>query len=677
MKKFLAMIASIGLIVPSALSVVSCGPKISENVLLVLPGLSMSSASKITRSYQQIVEDFNNSEEMKDSKVKVEAAWENGDAVQQRASGMEQLPDLYVAYPDLASKYILDPAKTDDARNMGQTYKGLQENHPKPKPGETDSSIITDDDNDEILKRNFWAKSFYEEGLISTSPKSKVAKGEEKAPDLYVLPLIKSFDMSVVNLKVFLELASFVLSTEEISQLGLVLGGISPSELFQPPATVSLKFEVNDETKMLLKTIAKSQDKSEAHELLREFFQNGNNILQMAGLYAELYQNHLSSNIARYTGVSGNLQKMYSVGIDSTSNQIFMNYADKTLKRLEEQAIKENNATKFLGDQAPAINPYHVEDFFYHIEAMNPNSERMDVVLDAPTDETFSEINRYFNTFRDLTKPANRDNGDPTLRWAGSLMIGRIDNKTYTTNYFNQGTMLVSSSSTAGSWSLAPSDRANPQFNKDKDLLVVSSPTMSGNYQNFIQQGPGLAGFKSVGKNKIAKEGVTTKFLQYLLQPKVQNKLAIMSGYIPSTTEALEMYKYYKDGSFDNQTGQWSSEFDLVELPNGLKKTDFEQIAEPRQNKFSDQRDEVLSQLLKDYAKKDDIKMNVITTSANPAGALLRDSIESALRNYVFKTLLDFDTLLQDNRKYKATIVAQFRDLLPGSLSSSKIRVRK
>jgi regulator of protease activity HflC (stomatin/prohibitin superfamily) len=81
--------------------------------------------------------------------------------------------------------------------------------------------------------------------------------------------------------------------------------------------------------------------------------------------------------------------------------------------------------------------------------------------------------------------------------------------------------------------------------------------------------------------------------------------------------------------------------------------------------------------LLKDYAKKDDIKMNVITTSANPAGALLRDSIESALRNYVFKTLLDFDTLLQDNRKYKATIVAQFRDLLPGSLSSSKIRVRK
>jgi ABC-type glycerol-3-phosphate transport system substrate-binding protein len=79
---------------------------------------------------------------------------------------------------------------------------------------------------------------------------------------------------------------------------------------------------------------------------------------------------------------------------------------------------------------------------------------------------------------------------------------------------------------------------------------------MSGNYQNFIQQGPGLAGFKSVGKNKIEKEGVTTKFLQYLLKPKVQNKLAIMSGYIPSTTEALEMYKYYKDGSFDNQTGQ-------------------------------------------------------------------------------------------------------------------------
>jgi len=74
MKKFLAMLATLGLIVPSALSVVSCGPKISENVLLVLPGLSMSSASKITRSYQQIVDDFNNSPEMQNSKVKVEAA---------------------------------------------------------------------------------------------------------------------------------------------------------------------------------------------------------------------------------------------------------------------------------------------------------------------------------------------------------------------------------------------------------------------------------------------------------------------------------------------------------------------------------------------------------------------------------------------------------------------------
>jgi len=80
----------------------------------------------------------------------------------------------------------------------------------------------------------------------------------------------------------------------------------------------------------------------------------------------------------------------------------------------------------------------------------------------------------------------------------------------------------------------------------------------------------------------------------------------------------------------------------VTELPNGLNKADFEQIAEPRQNKYIDQSDGVLSQLLKEYADldaKDGIKMNVVTTSANPAGALLRDSIESALRNYVFKNL--------------------------------------
>jgi len=358
---------------------------------------------------------------------------------------MEQLPDLYVAYPDLASKYILDPSKTDDARNMGETFKGTQKGHPKDETSITPSG-------DEVLKENFWAKSFYEEGLISTSPKSKTITDETKTSDLYVLPLIKSFDMSVVNLKVFLELASYVLPVEAITKLGITLGNLEPSALFNRVDASTLKFKPNDQTKKLLMAIANSSDKAETHRLLRQFFQKGDNILQMATLYAELYKDHLSSNIARYTGTSGKLQKMYSVGIDSSANQIFMNYADETLAKMEAEAKKQNNDTKFLGDQAPAINPYHVEDFFYYIEAMNPNSERMDVVLDSPKSETFSKVADYFNTFMKLARDmGNVGNGDPTLRWAGSLMIGRIDNKTYTTNYFNQGTMLVSSSSTAGS----------------------------------------------------------------------------------------------------------------------------------------------------------------------------------------------------------------------------------
>jgi ABC-type glycerol-3-phosphate transport system substrate-binding protein len=70
-----------------------------------------------------------------------------------------------------------------------------------------------------------------------------------------------------------------------------------------------------------------------------------------------------------------------------------------------------------------------------------------------------------------------------------------------------------------------------------------------------MQQGPGLAGFKSVGSNARTKEKVVTKFVKYLLQPKVLNRLAIMSGYIPSTKTALNLFQHYKNGDFNNETG--------------------------------------------------------------------------------------------------------------------------
>jgi ABC-type glycerol-3-phosphate transport system substrate-binding protein len=83
----------------------------------------------------------------------------------------------------------------------------------------------------------------------------------------------------------------------------------------------------------------------------------------------------------------------------------------------------------------------------------------------------------------------------------------------------------------------------------------VPTSTGTGNYANFVQQGAGLTGFKSVGNNARQKEEVVTKFVNYLLKAKNQNRLAILAGYVPSTKDALEMFLHYKNGDFNNETG--------------------------------------------------------------------------------------------------------------------------
>jgi len=615
MKKILSILTTLGIISPTVASVVACGPKISTNVLFVLPGIAMSSSSRITRSYQQIVRDFNNSEEMKDSKVKVEVGWESGDPVQLRGSVLEQLPDLYIAYPDVAAKYIFDPTKMDSARNMEDTYFG-------------------DELKDESLKEKFWSQAFYSEGLINN--------------DLYVLPLNKSFDMSVVNLRVFLELASFV----DKNLTNTIANGLKAENYSGLASHLFLENSVVTDTELLnslkpaLEKISKSSSKIFG---IREFFKLNDNVVNLAKIYSFLYNNHLNTgSIGDYTN---NSQKMYSIGIDSIANKLFMEYGDA----LNPEGTSET------------INPYKNENFFYQIKDINPDRERMEIVLDNPESKIFKGVNEYFNSFVKLANPKNANHSDITVRWAGSMMVGKIDGKTYTSDYFNQGTMLVTSSSTAGSWSFNARNKNKPQFNREKDLLAVSSSSHTGNNFNFAQQGPGLAGFKSVGKNAAQKEAVTTKFVRYLLQPKVQNRLAIMAGYIPSTVGALDFFKYYKDGSFDNQKGEW---VEGVVKPSNAD--DFEKIYDANTTRANPQNDILISQLLNDFILPGNL--NNVTAVGNPAGALIRSALDQALKTGFFKTFGSFDQILRGKtRNDRWSILGQFHSNLPGTLGSSTI----
>jgi hypothetical protein len=71
MKKILSVMSSIAIIVPTATTIVACAPQVSRNVLFILPELTMSQNSRITRSYLQIVNDFNK-QELNDFDIKIE-----------------------------------------------------------------------------------------------------------------------------------------------------------------------------------------------------------------------------------------------------------------------------------------------------------------------------------------------------------------------------------------------------------------------------------------------------------------------------------------------------------------------------------------------------------------------------------------------------------------------------
>ncbi|ATG97149.1 hypothetical protein [Mesoplasma lactucae] len=81
--------------------------------------------------------------------------------------------------------------------------------------------------------------------------------------------------------------------------------------------------------------------------------------------------------------------------------------------------------------------------------------------------------------------------------------------------------------------------KPNGEYNES--LTVVYNPTKNGG-DRFYSQGLGLAGFKSVGKNADLKEETVKEFTKYLLDEKITykegtnlNKAANAANYIPAT----------------------------------------------------------------------------------------------------------------------------------------------
>jgi len=623
MKKILAFFSSLFLIIISVTTVVACGPTIETDVLLLLPGDVMSNSSGVNRAYRKIVEEFNNSEEMKDSSVKVKVTWEAENAVQRRSLSGEQLPDLYVSYADNVSGYVLDPTLKDLARDMEVTATG--------------STTKTD-----AFKKQFWSENFYNEGIINDN--------------LHVLPMNKSFDISFVNLKVFLELVNFVNPSWATSIGAGLVSEQRPytdkkTEMFLP-LKEGQQLDISDSLKTNLETIANASVKSTA---LHNFFKLNQNVLDLANIYSQLYKQNLNADLIRqkYIGRDGDIRKIYSIGLESPSNRIFMEYADALNKSRIDPADENTN------------------DFFYAARNIDPWRNRMDLILDNKNSSTFQAMTKFFN---DLRSYSSRQGNNPNDRWSGSMIPGRVGgSRTYAGVYFVQGTMLFASGTSAATWDYIPNQPTagvEDQYELDKDIFITATSTATGNNFNFLQQGAGIAGFKSTGKNSTEKEAVTTKFIQYLLKAENQNRFAIMAGYVPSTQDALDMYRYYKDGTFDNQTGQWK---DGATKPSNAD--DFKQIHLPNGD-VTVQKDPLVTDFLNNFALNKDIQMNVVTTNPNPLGSVIRLAAERSLRSYIFNFQYDFEDLLSQSRSDSRTLVTQLTRGLPSNYADSRIIFR-
>jgi len=253
------------------------------------------------------------------------------------------------------------------------------------------------------------------------------------------------------------------------------------------------------------------------------------------------------------------------------------------------------------------------------------------------------------------------------------MFPGRISGaRLYAGTYFMEGTMLLTSGTSAAlkdyfSTPYPDQKIPNPQVDRNRDLMVLSTPTTTANKYNFLQQGAGIAGFKSVGRNATAKEAVVQQFLQYLLEPKVTNRLALTSGYLPSTTKALTLYENYISGHYDNQN---------------LEDTSFEHIPEvfgTKKGQYLSLKDNLTQDLLDNYFNSQKVsfnkdELNVITTSANPLGSSIRKGIDDYTRTRLFRSPIGFDfaKMLKPYEVDKA-----IKDNLPGTYSSARIHLQQ
>ncbi|WP_026389557.1 lipoprotein [[Acholeplasma] multilocale] len=666
MKKLLTILGAVAVTASSATAVVACGSgekaNKETNVIFMVPGKTTSQTGKIAKAYEELVNDFN---AQNDSKVKVEFKWKKEDPISQDIAAGKALPDLYIAYPDLVS-----------ANSMGRA---------KDKIRDMEASLAQ-----EGIKEEFLKESFYNEGVVNGK--------------LAVLPAAKSVDFTAVNMKLFVELISTVaeggldnVAVEKLMtnideynkdrEIGLntaqkIEGGdLSTSvvkmktrfeaptknkegkfdyttgktgKVFKDNAIESVGEEIKDE---FITEVLNVITETPTIETMRTILKSNEKMLVITKFYNALYNfNGKTSNFntTQITDmVSGFAEgQAYAFGIDDLANKFYM------------QAAKD--------DKNPSIDVTDVEkspSFLYHLENVDKEARSGDVFINSKG--STKTVLDYLDQVAKIAEP-NRGLADQRAKWRGTMMPGRMDNA-YSSTYFAQGTMLTTASSSAGTWSM-PSNVSLQQ-----DLLASSGSTSGTDFGEdfkadyFMEQGPGIAGFKSTGKNADEKEKVVTAFLQYTMQETSLTKLALQSGYMPSTKKATERFGHYVDGTFNNATGAW-----MDDSKKPTEGPEYVQYTEAKSsNKFS-KFDVFLADLVNNFLQGEGTQnTNLVTSVANPLGQVMRDAISNSIKSTVVQgdASKHFIGVLA-NKTGNGTILGQAETNKPGELKKFEIKMK-
>ncbi|AGY41088.1 unknown lipoprotein [Mesoplasma florum W37] len=670
MKKLLLTLSSVLIVGGAAGSVISCGVKPEKEVTFMIFGTTSSAGDQEKRkNFQDLADEFNALHKNEKDFVPVQVVMKNSNYLNLAIQSGDNLPDLYVSYVDAASTYV-DSSVGNQVRDM------------KESMGEGFNAF-----NEDLI-----TSSFMEEGQY---------KGEQ-----IVLPFGKSFDISVINVNLFIQFMDlFQVETNALKtnfkefndiRKNLLDGSEKweKTKIFKENSkfstTKSEENEINTVVirKELYDKLFEELNKINTVDDIKAFFNSTKNVLMVAEAFKEavkkgIVQPKVTLNETNKEVITTKEDYHFAFGMDSIDNKYYMDYAATTFA--PEGVINVQNSIS-------TENPE--EGFWYHTTYNDNNDKIAEITLNANS-QGFKNTTEYLqgmktialNDWNDTLASSNwRD------QWNGVFSTARKTNSTqnFVTEDFVKSTMFMASASSANDIYFTDQFKNKAALDKDGNTItatyrpvskadVITTATTNGENTDknvFLSQGRGIAGFKSNGSNAAEKEKSVTEFLNYIMQPIQTAQYGLKTSYMPATKSGMKIYENYKNGNYNNTKGEATNSDQLKQVVSEIEGIDKQYVTDELLDKYFYQIknitgepevkagvSSVITSFIEDYLDPMiypekhlySSKVALVSSKAIPTTDIIRSSLKSATTGN--KGLLDLSDTASRNANMNELLV--------------------